>query len=94
MKMTKKRVVFFVLHLLFSAVVPIALVIARYSTIGNTNGAVGFKVSITGILLLIFVFWVIKKLFIDRKLESLKAQSNVMLADLKTKQDPAELAAL
>lgn len=94
MKMTKKRVVFFALHLLFSAVVPIALVIARYSTIGNTNGAVGFKVSITGILLLIFVFWVIKKLFIDRKLESLKAQSNVMLADLKTKQDSAELAAL
>ena len=42
MKMTKKRVVFFVLHLLFSAVVPIALVIARYSTFGNTNGAVGF----------------------------------------------------
>lgn len=94
MKMTKKRAVFFVLHLLFSALVPIALVIARYSTIGNTGEAVGFKVSITGILLLIFVFWIVKKLFIDRKLNDLKQQSNVMLADLKTKQDPAELAAL
>ena len=94
MKMTKKRLAFFLLHLLFSAVVPIALVIARYSTVADTKAAVGFKISITGVLLLIFVFWVIKKLFIDRKLADLKAQSNVMFADLKTKQDPAELAAL
>ncbi len=94
MKLTKKRIIFFILHLLFSAVIPIALVIVRYSTIQNTGAAVGFKISITGILLLIFVFWVVKKLFIDRKLADLKAQSNVMFADLKTKQDPAELAAL
>lgn len=94
MKLTKKRIIFFILHLLFSAVIPIALVIVRYSTIANTGAAVGFKISITGILLLIFVFWVVKKLFIDRKLADLKAQSNVMFADLKTKQDPAEIAAL
>ena len=94
MKMTKKRFVFFLLHIAFSALVPIVFIIVRYSTIGNTRGAVGFKISVTGILLLIFVFWIIKKLFIDRKLADLKAQSNVMLADLKTKQDPAELAAL
>lgn len=94
MKLTKKRIIFFILHLLFSAVIPIALVIVRYSTIANTGAAVGFKISITGISLLIFVFWVVKKLFIDRKLADLKAQSNVMFADLKTKQDPAEIAAL
>lgn len=94
MKMTKKRLAFFILHLLFSAVVPIVLVIVRYSTIENTKAAVGFKISITGILLLIFVFWVVKKLFVDKKLADLNAQSNVMLANLKTKQDPAELAAL
>ena len=94
MKMTKKRLAFFLLHLLFSAVVPIVLVIVRYSTITNTKAAIGFKISITGILLLIFVFWVIKKLFIDKKLTDLKAQGNIMLADLKTKQDPAELAAI
>lgn len=94
MKVTKKRVVFFILHLAFSALIPIALVIVRYSNIGDTSEAVGFKISITGILLLIFIFWIIKKLFIDRKLADLKAQSNVMLADLKTKQDPNELAAI
>lgn len=94
MKLTKKRVIFFILHCLFSAVVPIALVVVRYSTIGNTGQAVGFKLSITGILLLIFIFWVIKKLFIDRRLNDLKQQGNVMLAELKTKQDPAELAAI
>ena len=94
MKMTKKRLAFFLLHLLFSAVVPIVLVIVRYSTITNTKAAIGFKISITGILLLIFVFWVIKKLIIDKKLTDLKAQGNIMLADLKTKQHPAELAAI
>lgn len=94
MKMTKKRLAFFLLHLLFSAVVPIVLVIVRYSTITNTKAAIGFKISITGILLLIFVFWVIKKLIIDKKLTDLKAQGNIMLADLKTKQDPAELVAI
>lgn len=94
MKMTKKRLALFLLHLLFSAVVPIVLVIVRYSTITNTKAAIGFKISITGILLLIFIFWVIKKLFIDRKLTDLKAQGNIMLANLKTKQDPAELAAI
>lgn len=94
MKMTKRRFIFFILHSLFSAAIPFALVIVRYSTIDNTKAAVGFKVSITGIMLLIFVFWSVKKLFVDRKLSDLKAQSNVMLANLKTKQDPAELAAL
>lgn len=94
MKFTKKRAAFFILHLVFSAIVPIVLVIVRYSNIGDTNKAVGFKISITGILLLIFIFLVFKKLFIDRKLADLKAQSNVMLADLKTKQDTDELTAL
>ena len=94
MKVTKKRVVFFILHLVFSALVPIVLVIVRYSNIGDTSEAVGFKISITGILLLILIFWIVKKLFIDRKLSDLKAQSNVMLADLKTKQDTDELATL
>ena len=92
--MTKNRLIFFILHVLFSAVVPLALVIARYSTIDDTKAAVSFKISITGIMLLIFVFWAIKKIFVDKKLSDLKAQKSVMLANLKTKQDPAELAAL
>lgn len=94
MKMTRKRLVFFILHVLFSTIVPFALVIVRYSTVGDTKAAVGFKVSITGIMLILFVFWTVKKLFIDRKLSDLRAQSSVMLANLKTKQDPNELAAL
>lgn len=94
MKLTKKRMLYFSLHTLFSAVAPIALVIIQYSTIGDSRAAVGFKLSITGILLLIFVFWAVKKMFVDRRLADLRTQSNLMLADLKTKQDPAELEAL
>lgn len=94
MRMTAKRLVFFVLHIVFTAVVPIVLVIVSYSNIGNTSGAVGFKISITGALLLLFIFWTVKKLIIDKKLTDLKAQSNVMLADLKTKQDEKEIKAL
>lgn len=94
MRLTKKRIIFFLLHLLFSAVAPIVLVIVQYSNIGATTAAVGFKIGITGILLLLFLFWVIKKLFIDNRLADLKAQSNVMLANLKTKQDETEVKAL
>ena len=94
MSVTKKRVIFFLLHLLFSAVVPIVLVIVQYSSIGNTRGPLSFKIPITGILLLLFIFWTIKRIFIDKKLADLKMQSNVMLADLKTKQNAAELKAL
>lgn len=94
MKITKKRLIFFILHLLFTVVAPLVLVIVQYSNIGNTKAAVGFKLSITGVLLLLFIFWIIKKLFIDKRLADLKVQSNVMLADLKTKQNEAELKAL
>lgn len=94
MKLTKKRALYFCLHALFSAVAPIALVIIQYSTIGDSKAAVGFKMSITGIMLLIFVLWAVKKMFIDRRLADLRTQNNLMLADLKTKQDPAELKAL
>lgn len=92
MKITKKRVLFFILHVLFSALVPISLVIARYSTIGNTKEAIGFKISVTGIMLLIFVFWMIKRLFIDKRLRDLNEQGNVLIAGLKTETDPAKLA--
>lgn len=94
MKLTKKRVIFFILQVIFSAIAPIILVIIQYSNIGNTKEAIGFKISITGIILLIFLFWVIKRLFIDKKLADLKMQCNVMLADLKTKQNEAEIKAL
>lgn len=94
MKTTKKKVLFFILHVLFSAVAPLVLVIIQYSNIGDTKEAVGFKVSITGILLLLFIFCIIKKLFVDGRLADLKAQSNTMIAGLKTKQDAAEITAL
>ena len=82
------------MHIVFSAVIPIALVIIQYSNIGDSRGAVSFRISITGILLLLFVFWIIKKLIVDKKLANLNAQSNVMMADLKTKQNDAEIKAL
>lgn len=94
MKITAKRLIFFLLHVLFSAVFPIALVIVQYSNIGNTKDAIGFKLSITGVLLMLFVFWVIKKLFIDKKLKDYNTQANVMIANLKTRQDEKELQAL
>lgn len=94
MRVTKKRLTFFLLHLLFSAVLPIVLVIIQYGSIDNSRSAIGFKLSITGILLLLFIFWVAKKLFIDRKLQGLSTQGSLMLADLKTKQNEAELRAL
>ena len=92
--MRKARITFFILHLFFAAVVPMVLVIVQYSTIGDTRAEVGFRISITGILLLLLVFWIIKKIFINRKLQDLNTQANVMTADLKTEQDATRAKAL
>ena len=94
MKLTKRRIAFFFLHIFFVAVVPLGLIIYQYSTIGDTRAEVGFQISISGVLLLLLVFWIVKKVFIDRRLADLNTQANVMIADLKTESDPTRVKEL
>ena len=93
MKLTKRKVLFSVLHLIFTAAVPIALILVQYGAESEPKAA-GFKVGFAGILLLVLVFWIIKRVFIDRKLKDLNAQGNIMLANLKTESDPDKLKLL
>lgn len=92
MKYTKKKVVFSILEFIFVAVVPIALIITQCCTISQTEAAQKFEIGFGGMVLLIVVFWIIKKLYIDKALSNANQQSNNLLADLKVETDAAKIA--
>jgi len=94
MRWTKKRILFLALHFIFVAIVPLVLISVRYSNLGNSVEEHTFRISATGLMLALIVCYFIKKLFVDKRLADAKAQSNVMLADLRTKQDKDEIMAL
>lgn len=91
MKLTKKKLLYNVLQLVFYGVLPLLLIFFLYGNIGHTREAVGFKIAAPGIILLVLAFLCFKKLFINRKLADAHAQLNHLKADLKVKTDTAEV---
>lgn len=83
--MKARKIVFTVLEILFVAAVPAALIIWNYSTWGE--GTTGFKISVTGILLLIIVFFVLKAVFLTRYLKRMSDRAAQHEADLKVETD-------
>lgn len=83
--MKARKIVFTVLEILFVAAVPAALIIWNYSTWGE--GTTGFKISVTGILLLIVVFFVLKAVFLNRYLKRMSDRAAQHEADLKVETD-------
>lgn len=81
--------VWFVLEVLFIGVIPAALVIANYASWGAD--ANGFKVGITGILLLLVVAFVLKKLVFNKRLEAMRAKLNQHEADLEVETDEEKI---
>ncbi len=61
MKRTAKSWVFFALQLVFMLVVPCVFIWVQYG--GLTSG---YKVSVTAIMLCVLVFWVFKRVFLDK----------------------------
>lgn len=92
MKWTKARIIYTVLSLLFVAVIPLALVVWQYSNIGED--ANGFKFGITGVMLVLLVFLVLKKTLLNKWLEKQRAGAAQHLADLKIETDAAKIANL
>lgn len=92
MKTTKKKVVYTVLELLFTGVAPLALVIAQYSNIGATTQAVGFKMSITGILLAMLVLLVLKRTYLNKLLSNLEQRANNCITIISTDTDTEKVA--
>lgn len=81
--------VWFVLEVLFIGVIPAALIIANYASWGAE--ANGFKVGITGILLLLVVSFVLKKLVFNKRLEAMRAKLNQHEADLEVETDEEKI---
>lgn len=81
--------VWFVLEVLFIGVLPAALIIANYASWGDD--ANGFKVGITGILLLLVVAFVLKKLVFNKRLEAMRAKLNQHEADLEVETDEEKI---
>lgn len=66
MKKTKKSWLFFSLQLVFVLLAPILLIWLQY---GDLEGV--YKVSMTGILCTILIFWVFKKIMLDKFVKGL-----------------------
>ena len=66
MKKTKKSWLFFSLQLVFMLLAPILLIWLQY---GDLEGV--YKVSMTGILCTILIFWVVKKIMLDKFVKGL-----------------------
>ena len=91
MKWTKKKIAYNVMQLVFYGVVPLALIVLTYGSVGNDAAALGFKIAAPGIILLVLVFLCFKRLFINKRLENARAQLNSLKADLRVKTDAAEV---
>ena len=81
--------VWFVLEVLFIGVLPAALIVANYASWGDE--ANGFKVGITGILLLLVVAFVLKKLVFNKRLEAMRAKLSQHEADLEVETDEEKI---
>ena len=91
MKWTKKKVAYNVLQLVFYGVVPLVLIFLLYGNMGHTKDAIGFKIAVPGLVLIVLVFLCFKKVFINKKLSDAHSQLNQLKADLKVKTDSAEV---
>lgn len=87
MKLTKKKLVYTVLELLFIGVIPVVLIMTQYGQIQSDK----FKLGLTGILLVLLVFLILKKVVLRRYFDSLRGQIVNFQSDLKTENDPGKI---
>ena len=88
-KKSPMRWVYFALELLFLGAIPALLVILNYAS--WSTEATGFKIGFTGIILLVVVFLVLRKLVFKQRLEKLKTALNQHEADLDVENDPEKI---
>ena len=83
--MTKKKIVFTILEILFVAVIPAILIFVNYTSWGSE--ATAFKIAFTGILLLFVVILIVKKVILNTYLERARATLTQHKADLRVETD-------
>lgn len=87
--MSAKKIVFMILEIVFTLVVPAALVIWNYSTWGEEANA--FKISFTGILILIVLFFLFKYVFLNKWMRRMRDKATQHEADLKIETDEEKI---
>ena len=66
MKKTSKSWVFFILQIVFMLVAPVIMVWIQYGDLTQK-----YKVSVTAIMLLLLIFWVFKRIFLDKWIKTI-----------------------
>lgn len=92
MKWTPKKLVFTILEITFAAVVPAALIITNYAS--WSEEATGFKISLGGVMLFLLLFYIVKKLLLNKYTERLKSKINQHMADLEVEVNQERIESL
>ena len=71
--MKKRKIALSVFEMIFVAAIPCALIVWNYSTWGA--GTAAFKISVTGILLLVVAFFVLKTIYLNKWLRRVAENS-------------------
>ena len=90
--MNGKKIVFTVGEVVFVVLIPAILVIMNYTSWGS--GTLGFKISLSGIVLLLVVYVFLRKVILKKRFDRLRDSLTQHMADLKVETDEEKKKAL
>jgi len=88
MKWTSKRMIFFILELVCWFAAPVTFIVMQYSTLKDTPENVSFKIGITGIVMIVLVLILAKKLLLNKYAKKLSAKIAVFETQIETETAP------
>ena len=83
--MNGKKIVFTIGEVVFVVLLPAILVIMNYTSWGS--GTLGFKISLSGIVLLLVVYVFLRKVILKKRFDRLRDSLTQHVADLKVETD-------
>ncbi len=89
MKKTPLKLVFGLLSLACTLVVPVIIILVHYGSTADIENR--YTVSFAGLISLILVFWITKKLYIDKKLEAYRMELASIKAALQIETDEGKI---
>lgn len=92
MKLTKKKIIYSILEVLFILIVPLILICIEYAGIEDTKATLGFKIEFLGVFLIIVVLLIFKRTVLKRWLDKVKQQSVDLDKDLKIEVEEGKVA--
>ena len=87
-----RKIILTTIEVVFVLIVPVILILMNYSSWGEGTG--GLKIGLSGILLLLVVFYFLKKVVLKKHFDRLKDSVTQHLADLKVETNEERKQAL